>query len=140
MIYIDKDYLISQAQERFIDESSQNDDEILDQIELTQIAIIKTYLGTRYNVNTIFDEDSPIENEVLKEILAKLVLYKLIRRNAARKVPNDYKEQFDEAMKTLKEIATGIIRLDGVPPAIDTNGSVVSNSISGNLSNPNFYI
>lgn len=140
MIYIDKDYLISQAQERFIDESSQNDDEIIDKIELTQIAIIKTYLGTRYDVNTIFDEDSPIENEVLKEILAKLVLYKLIRRNTARKVPNDYKEQFDEAMKTLKEIATGIIRLDGVPPAVDTNGSVVSNSISGNLSNPNFYI
>lgn len=140
MIYIDKDYLISQAQERFIDESSQNDDEIIDKIELTQIAIIKTYLGTRYDVNTIFDEDSPIENEVLKEILAKLVLYKLIRRNAARKVPNDYKEQFDEAMKTLKEIATGIIRLDGVPHAVDTNGSVVSSSISGNLSNPNFYI
>ena len=140
MIYIDKNYLISQAQERFIDESSQNDEEIIDQIELTQIAVIKTYLGTRYDVNTIFDEDSPIENEVLKEILAKLVLYKLIRRNAARKVPNDYKEQFDEAMKTLKEIATGIIRLDGVPPAVDTNGSVVSNSISGNLSNPNFYI
>lgn len=87
MIYIDKDYLISQAQERFIDESSQNDEEIIDQIELTQIAVIKTYLGTRYDVNTIFDEDSPIENEVLKEILAKLVLYKLIRRNAARKVP-----------------------------------------------------
>lgn len=140
MIYIDKDYLISQAQERFIDESSQNDEEIIDQIELTQIAVIKTYLGTRYDVNTIFDEDSPIENEVLKEILAKLVLYKLIRRNAARKVPNDYKEQFDEAMKTLKEIATGIILLDGVPPAIDSSGSVVSNSISGNLSNPNFYI
>jgi phage gp36-like protein len=140
MIYIDKDYLISHAQERFIDESSQNDDDILNQIELTQIAIIKTYLGTRYDVNTIFKINSPIENEVLKEILAKLVLYKLIRRNAARKVPNDYKEQFDEAMKTLKEIATGIIRLDGVPAAVDTNGSVVSKSISGNLSNPNFYI
>lgn len=140
MIYIDKDYLISHAQERFIDESSQNDDTILNKIELAQIAVIKTYLGTRYNVNTIFDEDSPIENEVLKEILAKLVLYKLIRRNAARKVPNDYKEQYDEAMKTLKEIATGIIRLDGVPSAVDASGTIVSNSISGNLSNPNFYI
>lgn len=140
MIYIEKDYLISHAQERFIDESSQNDAAILDQIELAQIAVIKTYLGTRYNVNTIFDQDSPIENEVLKEILAKLVLYKLIRRNAARKVPNDYKEQYDEAMKTLKEIATGIIRLDGVPPAVDASGAVVAKSIYGNLSNPNFYI
>lgn len=140
MIYIDKEYLTSHAQERFIDESSQYDDEIIDKIELTQIAIIKTYLGTRYNINTVFDEDSPIENEVLKEILAKLVLYKLIRRNAARKVPTDYKEQFDEAMKTLKDIATGIIKLDGIPLAVDANGAVVSNSISGNLSNPNFYI
>ena len=140
MIYIDKAYLINYAQERFIDESSQNDDTILDQIEWAQIAIIKTYLGTRYNVAVVFDEDNPVENEVLKEIVAKLVLYKLVRRNAARKVPNDYKEQFDEAMQTLKEIARGVIPLDGVPQAVDSSGALVSSSISGNLSNPNFYI
>lgn len=140
MIYINKDYLISQAQERFIDESSENDSEIIDLIELSQIAIIKTYIGTRYNVTLLFDETNPVENEVLKEILVKLVLYKLIRRNATRKVPTDYKEQYDEAMKTLKEIAIGIIKLDGVPSAVDTSGAVVSNSISGNLSNKNFYI
>lgn len=91
-------------------------------------------------MDLVFSSISPIANEVLKEILAKFVLYKLIRRNAARKVPNDYKEQYDEALKTLKEIATGVIRLDGVPPAVDNTGSVISNSISGNLSNPNFYI
>lgn len=140
MIYIDKDFLISQAQERFIDESSQNDEDILDQIELTQIAVIKTYIGTRYNVELLFDEDEPVYNEVLKEILAWLVLYKLIRRNAARKVPNDYKEQYDAAMKLLKDIATGVIVLDGVPLPVDENGEVISNSIYGNLSNPNFYI
>lgn len=140
MIYITKDFLISLAQERFIDESSQYDDEILDQVELTQIGIIKTYLGTRYNVALLFDENSPIENEVLKEILAKLILFKIVRRNAARKVPTDYKEQYDEAMKTLKEVATGIIRLDGIPSAVTSTGAVVSNSMSGNLSNKNFYI
>lgn len=140
MIYIDKDYLISQAQERFIDESSQYDDSIIEQIELTQIAIMQTYLGTRYNVALIFATTSPIENEVLKEILAKLVLYKLVRRNAARKVPTDYKGQFDEAMKTLTQIATGVIKLAGVPAAVDTTGAVLSHSISGNLTNKNFYI
>jgi phage gp36-like protein len=140
MIYIDKPYLVSFAQERFIDESSQNDDEIIDQIELTQIAVIKTYIGTRYNINLIFDADEPLENEVLKEILAKFVLNKLIRRNAARKVPTDYKEQYDEALKTLREVSIGIIKLDGVPPAVDSTGAVISNSISGNLSNSNFYI
>jgi len=140
MIYIDKEYLVSFAQERFIDESSQSDDTILDQIEETQIAVIKSYLGTRYATETVFDEADPIHNEVLREILAKLVLYKLIRRNAARKVPNDYKEQYDEAMKTLKEVSIGIIKLGGVPPAVDETGAIISNSISGNLTNKDFYI
>ena len=140
MIYIDKPYLISFAQERFIDESSQSDEAILDQIEETQIAVIKSYLGTRYDTDTVFDETDPVHNEVLREILAKLVLYKLIRRNAARKVPTDYKEQYDEAMKTLKEVSIGIIPLSGVPAAVDSTGAIISNSISGNLSNPNFYI
>ena len=79
-------------------------------------------------------------SEVLKEILAKMVLYKVWKRNAARKVPTDAKEQYDEAMKTLKEVSTGVIRLSELPPAVDESGAVVSNSISGNLSNSNFYI
>lgn len=140
MIYIDKDYLISFAQERFIDESSQSDETILDQIEETQIAVIKSYLGTRYDTATVFDETDPVHNEVLREILAKLVLYKLIRRNAARKVPNDYKEQYDEAMKTLKEVSIGIIPLSDVPAAVDSTGAIISKSISGNLTNKDFYI
>lgn len=140
MIYIDKEYLVSFAQERFIDESSQSDDTILDQIEETQIAVIKSYLGTRYDTATVFDETDPVHNEVLREILAKLVLYKLIRRNAARKVPNDYKEQYDEAMKTLKEVSIGIIPLSDVPAAVDSTGAIISNSISGNLTNKDFYI
>lgn len=140
MIYIDKEYLISFAQERFIDESSQSDETILDQIEETQIAVIKSYLGTRYDTATVFDETDPVHNEVLREILAKLVLYKLIRRNAARKVPNDYKEQYDEAMKTLKEVSIGIIPLSDVPAAVDSTGAIISNSISGNLTNKDFYI
>ena len=103
--------------------------------------IIKTYIGTRYDVETIFEAENVIENEVLKDILSKLVLYRLFRRNAARMLPKNYKEDFDEAMKQLKEIATGVVRLDGLPPAIDTTtGGVRSNSLSGNLSNPDFYI
>lgn len=140
MIYIDKEYLIGFSQERFIDESAEEDMAILDQIELRQIAIIKSYIGTRYNIAEIFVEDSEHESEVIKDILAKMVMYKLLKRNAARKVPTDAKEQYDEAMKTLKDVATGVIFLSDLPPAVDSNGAVVSNSISGNLSNKNFYI
>ena len=140
MIYISKEYLADDTLERFIDESVQNDDAIIDAIELKQIAIIKTYLGTRYNVALIFDLVAPVHNEVLKDILSKMVTYRLIKRNAARKVPTDFKEDYEAVMKSLKEIATGVFKLDGLPVAIDELGKVVSNSIYGNLKNNNFYI
>jgi phage gp36-like protein len=140
MIYINKDFLTNYMHERLIDESCQNDTSILDDLELTQMAIIKTYIGTRYNTDLIFAPTSPIDNAVLKEILAKMLLYVLVRRNAARKVPTDYKEQYDEAMKTLKDVSTGVIVLSGLPQAVTSTGAVISNSISGNLSNKNFYI
>lgn len=140
MIYLNKEDLIDTTIERLIDESVQNNPAIIDNVELKQIGVITTYLGSRYNVSTIFDSVTPIENEVLKDILARLVMFKLIKRNAARKVPNDYKDSYDAAMKQLKEIATGVVTLNGVPTAVNTNGTPKSNSISGNLSNPNFYI
>lgn len=140
MIYINKDFLTNYMHERLINESCQNDTSILDDLELTQISIIQNYIGTRYNIALIFAPINPLENAVIKEIVAKLLLYALVRRNAARKVPEDYKEQYTEAMKTLKDIATGVIVLSNLPPAVTATGAIVSNSISGNLSNKNFYI
>jgi phage gp36-like protein len=140
MIYINKDFLTNYMHERLINESCQKDTSILDDLELTQISIIQNYIGTRYNIALIFAPTNPLENAVIKEIVAKLLLYALVRRNAARKVPEDYKEQYTEAMKTLKDIATGVIVLSNLPPAVTATGAIVSNSISGNLSNKNFYI
>jgi phage gp36-like protein len=141
MIYLEKKDLIAVAFERFIDESSLDQPYIIDNTEKKGIEILKTTLGTRYNVNLIFDPIAPIKNELLIEILATWVVYKIIKRNAARKVPVDYKEDYDEAMKQLKDIATGVIVLDGVPTPTDENGNPVkSNTIFGNNKNKDFYI
>lgn len=141
MTYLEKKDLIAVAYERFIDESSMDQPYILDNTEKKGIEKLKTILGTRYNVTAIFDPITPIKNEVLIEILAVWVVYKIIKRNAARKVPTDYKEDYDEAMKQLKDIATGVIVLDGVPTPTDDNGNPVnSNTIFGNNKNKDFYI
>lgn len=140
MQYITKDDLIKDAHERLIDESGGNEAGMLDKIEASQIGIIKSYLGSRYNVEAIFDEDSPIENEVLKSILVRMVLYRLFKRNAARKVPTDSKEDYDAAMKELTDISTGKIKLEGLPVAVDGSGQPVSNTLWGNNTNENFYI
>jgi len=141
MKYIDKDDLISLSFERFIDESSENDTEILDDIEAKQIGIIKSLIASRYNVAAIFDETNPIKDEILINILATLVLYGIIRRNAPRKVTTDLKEERDRVMSTLEKIATGRITLNGLPLPVDESGNGVnSNTLYGNNTNEDFYI
>lgn len=140
MIYLTKQNLISYMQERFIDESSERDEDIIDKIEGKNIDLIKSYIGSRYDVDTIFDKAEPVKNELIVSILTRLTAYDLVRRNSARKVPTDYKEDYDQAMKDLKDISTGVIRPDGLPPKTDENGNVQSASLWGNNTNKDFYI
>lgn len=141
MIYLEKEDLITDAFERFIDESSKDDVTVLDKAEERAIAFVKTMIGSRYNVALIFAEDEPIINEMLVQILTRIVLYRIVKRNAARKVPTDYKEDYDEALKWLNDIATGKTTLDGLPLPVDEDGNATnSNSLWGNNSNPSFYI
>lgn len=140
MIYLDKNYLTSHAFERFIDESSQDNAAILDNAEMENIMLIKTYIGSRYDVMAIFDEVEPIPNELLKRLLAKMMLYDIVRRNAARKVPTDYKEDYERALKTLKDIAQGKLPLDGLPIAVNADGKPISHTMWGNNTNENYYI
>lgn len=141
MIYLEKEDLITDAFERFIDESSKDDPTVLDKAEARAIEFIKTMIGTRYNVDLIFTDGAPIINEMLVQILSRIIIYRIVKRNAARKVPTDYKEDYDEAILWLKDISVGKIILDGLPlPTDDSGEPLKSNSLWGNNSNSNFYI
>lgn len=140
MNYLSKEDLIVIAYERFIDESSENE-EILNELEKRAIAYLKTVLGTRYNVELLFAEAQHVRNELIVQILSYTVVYNLFKRNAARKLPSTFKDDYDNAMKLLKDVATGVIKLDGVPVPTDASGNpIASNTIFGNLKNDNFYI
>lgn len=140
MVYLLKTDLITHAFERLIDESSADFEHTLKNVESENIGIIKSYLGSRYDVDTIFNKIAPIRNALLIRILTKLVLYDVVRRNAARKVPTDYVEEYKAAMETLEKIAFGKLDIKELPPAIDEDGQVISNTLFGNNRNSNFYI
>jgi len=152
MTYLEKEDLIIGSFERFIDESSGDTpgegetiedvrERILDKVEEKNIALVANYIGTRYDVDLIFDEDDPIRNELLINILVKLCLYDIIRRNAARKVPTDTKEEYDKAIELLEKIATGKVPVTGLPVPTDDNGDPIqSNTLWGNNSNKDYYI
>lgn len=141
MIYLEKEDLITDSFERFIDESSLDENFVLNNIELKVIGKVKSYLGTRYDVESIFDEDEPIRNQVIIDILVKLFLKKLFKRNAARKLPSDISDDHKEALEELEKIATGRIPISDLPQAVDEDGNLItSNSVWGNNKNEDFYI
>lgn len=139
MFYLTKDDLIVVSFERFIDDSASDHEPILEELEKRGIAYLKSVLGTRYDVEAIFDESEPIRDELIVQILAKWVIFHLFRRNAARKISTEIKEDYESGMKTLNSVATGVIRLSGLPSPSSQSG-VPSNTIFGNLTNKNFYI
>jgi phage gp36-like protein len=157
MYYLEKNDLILQAYERLIDESSKDqniysdpeDEEqtpeltanrLLDELELQNIELIKSYIGTRYDVVAIFKEDEPIKNQIIVRALSTMILHDVFKRNAARKLPTDITENYQKTIELLEKIGNGRVPVSGLPTAKDDSGNPVSHSIYGNNSNKNFYI
>lgn len=136
MKYLTLDDLKTDSFERFIKESTQDFTISIDKAEKRAIGKVKPYLRDRYDVEAIFDPDTPLRNELLVEILVALVLSKIHGRNSARKFNKD---DVDDAMKELDKIASGKITLE-LPFPMDDNGNVENTSMWGNLRNDNFYI
>jgi hypothetical protein len=139
MIYLDTADLTTDSYQRFIDESTADDPTVIERSELVAIGITKTMLKGRYDVALIFDETVPLRDEYLVEIIVKLTMYKIIGRNAARKVPQDVKDDHTWAMKELKEINAGKITLE-LPIKTDADGNPSLKPMFGNNTNPDFYI
>lgn len=132
--------LESQIIAQFLNERSNEPlESILESLELQNIAIIKTKLKGRYDTNAIFNADGAERHYLIIKILVKLVLYDFIRRNAARKVPNDYVKEWEWAMKTLESIKAGKEAPDGLPAFVNTDGTT-GRIIHGNNRNPDNYI
>lgn len=127
--------------DKFINErSEENPMEILQSIEAQNIALIKTKIGGRYNTNEIFNATDIDRHWLIIKILIKLVLYDFVRRNAARKVPEDYSKDWEWAMRMLEKIKGGTERPDGLPTATDSNGNSSISPIWANNRNEDYYI
>ena len=118
MIYISKQEIIANIQETMLQTSIEKDNDILETLEKQVIDEVKSYIGARYDTSKIFGVPAII-NGMLSRIIVCLVTYRAIRRNAARKVPDDYVEMKDWAYEVLEKIRDGIMPLSDVPQAVD---------------------
>ena len=133
--------LQSQIIDQFLTErSAEPQTEILEALEKQNIAIIKTKLKGRFDTDAIFEAATADRHYLIIRLLVKLVLYDFIRRNASRKVPTDYVNEWEWAMKTLEAIKAGKEVPDGLPLLTDDEGNEAKRVIFGNNRNDNFYI
>lgn len=144
MKYLNKEDLISVIQERLLDESvinQANDDTTLNDIESKAIDFAISYISGRYDTEKIF-ATTPLRNGVLVQAIAQIVVYRAVRRNAARKVSEDFKDLYDEAVQMLSNIQKGSTKLKGLPEPTLEDGSVSTTSslLYGNSTNKDNFI
>jgi phage gp36-like protein len=145
MRYISKDDIVSVIQERLMRDSIATEapveiegSELLNDIENKAIDLAISYISGKYDCDKIF-ASSPIRNGVLVQVIASIVVYRSVRRNAARKVPEDYILLYNEAIKTLEKMQAGSVRLVNCPLLTKEDGTKAS-PLFGNNTNDNYFI
>ena len=122
MVYIEIENLNELIRHDMLMQSVENDADKLDVIEATAIDEVKAYISSVYKVDLIF-ATTPIKNGLLIRIISMLVVYRAVRRNAARKVPVDYDDFEDQAYSLLANIANGKLTLTNCPLVTNEDGS-----------------
>jgi len=146
MKYLEKEDLIAVIQERLMGQSlatsadiNLDDNTILDNIEGKAIDFAISYISGKYDTEVIFNEATPIRNGVLVQAIACIVVYRSVRRNAARKVPEDYIQLYSDAKKDLEKIQSGAMNLINCPKLTNEDGTSTS-PVYGNNTNDNYFI
>ncbi len=141
MKYITKEDIEDVIQDRLFAESVVNaagDESIMNNIESKTIDFVISYISTKYDTAKIF-ATPPIRNSIIIQIIAQIVAYRAVRRNAARKVPEDYIEVYRDAVKTLERIQSGAMKLENVPVKTSEQGNT-SSLMYGNNRNADYFI
>lgn len=139
MRYIEKIDLIEVIQERLLDDSiAEAPEALLDKLEEKAISHVISYLSGTYDTTKIFG-NPVMKHNLLVQIIAMIIVYRSVRRNAARKVSEDYKEMLDEANRMLSNIQSKKQILDGMPLIVGSTGSTGS-LLHGNSTDKNFFI
>lgn len=123
MKYITNTDLKNIIRDDMLTSSIQGQTEMLDELETNAIGKVKAYLFGLYKVDLIFDGETVLRNPLLVEIIAKLVTYAAVRRNAARKVPADYSDLEEQAYSLLQRVADGKMTLIDLPVVTNEDGT-----------------
>lgn len=137
MKYITIEDLTAIIQDAMLRSSIEKDYAILDTIESSVLDEVASYIGARYQVKQIF-ADPPIKHGLLQRIVSVFTVYRAIRRNAGRKLPDDIVSLEEWAYEMLGKVSNGILPLPGLPLVTDNQGNAPS--LWGSTKKSEYYI
>lgn len=105
--FIQQGDLETKVFEDYLDDSEQEDIEATQAIEKQAIALVKSKLRKRYDIAVMFSADLYPGRDLIVWAVCGIVSYRLVRRNAARKVPSDFKDDYKEVMDWLNDVRNG---------------------------------
>ena len=120
---------------QFIDENNAEDVDAIQTIEKQAIALVKSKLKSRYDITPMFGAEQYSGRDLIVWAVVGIVVYRFIRRNAARKVPTDMADDYKEVIKWLTDVRDGLE--DPELPALPLEEKRV---FYGNNKNENLYL
>ena len=90
--------------EDYLDDITQMDDIILEQVQARAISLMKSYLTNRFDVEAIFSKTGTDRNGVVLMYAMDITLYLLHKSTNPRKVPKNRHESYQEAMAWLEGV------------------------------------
>ena len=135
LYFITKEDLVNQIFEEYLDDSLEDDLEILEKIELENISLMKGKLRDRYDVSKIFSSEDYEDKPLIRKILSSLINYAVVKRNKARKIPSTFSDEYKWAMAWLKDVKDG--KETPVFPVLENSRKEVK---WGNNRNSDLYI
>lgn len=118
MDFLTQEELRTVAPLDFVDILKGTDEEVIDKIVTESIDVFKTYLGPYYDTEKIFAQRGEERNGFLLKNIKKLVIYEL----KARRKPTVDKDDYNEVMKWLEDIASGKMKADLPLKMVDLDG------------------
>jgi hypothetical protein len=125
---------------RFITDSTSDFAAALDNSELQVIALIRSKLNARYDVDAIFAATGTARHNLIIRVAAFLTLHDVFRRNAARKYDEDKDVNYKWAMKWLQDVRDRNESPDGLPSIEIETGAPSADILWGDSSDPNNFL
>lgn len=90
-----------------LNDISENDDDILGELEEFAIDEIKTYLSPRYDVDYIFSQVGSKRSPILRRITTDFVICMLWERTNSNEIPDALMERCEKNTQWLKDVRDG---------------------------------